>query len=301
MQRSRRSLMQLPMIGNFDSPYDDEEEEGKITPGPLGFYRSDNGTRDSEFQGIKAKREDMNQFVEILEQLAPGEMVGQFMSTASPRVQTAVKNTIIGLLGSLRASPAFDASIITTQKALASLMFQLEMTGYMFRNAEYRVGLQKSLNQASLPPAPEEDNPTPAVKGQITVDLGDGKEVQVDAGTYVTELSREVESLKKEIANLKQSQEQEKVKDLLAYIQNLESSEMQSLTNSISQEVLDAMKQLVDSVIKGISGQADGLGPDTMTEVPASTLAQLCMWQLVVGYNLRELEARESLKKQLPE
>ena len=31
----------------------------------------------------------------------------------------------------------------------------------------------------------------------------------------------------------------------------------------------------------------------------AGTLAQLCMWQLVVGYNLREMEAREELNMQL--
>ena len=43
------------------------------------------------------------------------------------------------------------------------------------------------------------------------------------------------------------------------------------------------------------------MGPDTLTEIPASVLAQLCMWQLVVGYNLREIEAREELRKSLPE
>jgi hypothetical protein len=38
-----------------------------------------------------------------------------------------------------------SALCATTQRALASLMFQLEMTGYMFRNAEYRLALSKSL------------------------------------------------------------------------------------------------------------------------------------------------------------
>ena len=68
-------------------------------------------------------------------------------------------------------------------------------------------------------------------------------------------------------------------------------------------------------------------GVEILTEVPAGTLAQLCMWQLVVGqklrksplfmvtlvskytgpltiqnfssYNLREIEAREDFNKQL--
>ena len=60
------------------------------------------------------------------------------------------------------------------------------------------------------------------------------------------------------------------------------------------------MRQLVDTVIRGMGGDvALEAGYDVMTEVPSGTLAQLCMWQLVVGYNLREMEAREELNKQL--
>eukprot|EP00960_Hanusia_phi_P038737 753572-Hanusia_phi.AAC.8 len=149
----RLAKVSLRMAGAFGSDEEREDERGNSLP---LFYRSDNGTRDSEFRGIQSRDEGpINPYVEMLESISPGEMVGQFMTTASPRVQTAVKNTIMGLLGSLRASPAFDTSIVTTQRAMASLMFQLEMTGYMFRNAEYRLSLQKSLLEA-LPPAMEE-------------------------------------------------------------------------------------------------------------------------------------------------
>lgn len=41
------------------------------------------------------------------------------------------------------------------------------------------------------------------------------------------------------------------------------------------------------------------VGPDTVTEQSGEALAQLCMWQLVVGYNLRTLEVREEMKKSL--
>ncbi len=64
----------------------------------LSFYRSDNGTRDSEFRFNNRKR-NANPYREMMETLTPGEMVGQFMAKASPQVQGAVKNTIIGLLG----------------------------------------------------------------------------------------------------------------------------------------------------------------------------------------------------------
>lgn len=275
----------------------------------LSFYRSDNGTRDSEFRFANRKR-DPNPYRDMMEALTPGEMVGQFMAKASPEVQGAVKNTIIGLLGSLRASPAFEASISTTHRALASLMYQLEMTGYMFRNAEYRQALQRSLSAALEPADDDEESSStskegetrqyPTVRGRISVSFGeDSEEVEVDAESYVSELSKEVQALKRQLANLQQEKEQETAKDLLSYVQSMEASEMQSLTDSVSPQVLDAMKQLVDTVIKGMGSDAGKM--DEMTQVPASTLAQLCMWQLVVGYNLREMEARESIKNRLLE
>ena len=65
----------------------------------------------------------------------------------------------------------------------------------------------------------------------------------------------------------------------------------------MSPEVLVCMKGLVQAVLGGIG---DGkIGPDTVTEQSGEAMAQLCMWQLAVGYNLRELEVREQMKKNL--
>ena len=73
--------------------------------------------------------------------------------------------------------------------------------------------------------------------------------------------------------------------------------------------MLEAMKGLVTAVLAGIGGDdggaagaagaadgASGIGPDTVTEQSGEALAQLCMWQLVVGFNLRELEVREEFR-----
>jgi len=282
----------------------DDEDPEEIVNMPL--FRSDNGTRDSEFAlpGLRPN-DSKNPYTVFLASLAPGEMVGQFMATAPPRVQEAVKNTVLGLLGSLRTSPIFESNIVTTQKALASLMFQLEMTGYMFRNVEYRLGLKQSLSGMLLPPADADDAPQepkePKIGGKIAIQIN-GQNVEVDAESYVSELRREVVNLRNELARRDQQEAQQETKDLLAYVQRLEEKEMHALTSEISPEVLESMKTLVDTVIQGMGGELAALmGPETMTEIPASVLAQLCMWQLVVGYNLREIEAREDLKKQLPE
>lgn len=270
---------------------------------PLAFYRSDNGTRNSEFWEEGAEKQIDNEFFQIISTLTPGDMVGQFIKTASPRVQTAVKKTIMNMLGTLRSSPAFDSNVVTTQRALASMMFQMEMTGYMFRNAEYRLAIQQSLSRAL--PLAGGDAPAaaaPRLEGQITVKLPGG-EVKVDAETYVSELSSEVQRLRNELVSLKQEHAEEKGKDLVAYIQAMEPGDLQSLTAGISPEVLQAMQLLVDSVMVGISGGpmvAGLVGPDAVTELNSGALAQLCMWQLVIGYNLREMEARKDLDNRLP-
>jgi hypothetical protein len=86
-------------------------------------------------------------------------------------------------------------------------------------------------------------------------------------------------------------------KDLLLYIRTLPQQELNTLTNSMTDDVLGAMKGLVNVVIGGIGeGQID---KNTVTEQSGEAMAQLCMWQLVVGYNLRELEVREEMKNAL--
>mmetsp|Transcript_6241 Transcript_6241/g.22180 ORF Transcript_6241/g.22180 Transcript_6241/m.22180 type:complete len:136 (+) Transcript_6241:742-1149(+) len=132
--------------------------------------------------------------------------------------------------------------------------------------------------------------------------MPDGKEIEVDANAYVSELSREVKQLKSELLSLQKQNDMDEVQDILGFVQRLDNKEMQSLTSSVSPEVLDAMRKLVDTVIKGMGADPSLMneGIEIITEVPASTLAQLCMWQLVVGYNLREMEAREELNKRLP-
>jgi hypothetical protein len=59
------------------------------------------------------------------------------------------------------------------------------------------------------------------------------------------------------------------------------------------------MKGLVNVVLSGITDGDGEIGPDTVTEQTSESMAQLCMWQLVVGYNLRELEVREEMKNSL--
>ena len=241
---------------------------------------------------------------------------------------------------------AFETKTIATGERLASLMFQLQMTGYMFKNAEYRMSLSQSLENSSsskllLPSDSKREwrDGVKRVKGKINVRYGNNDdnggdpttttttaedssseeasnnktttvsnlktplEVQVDAETYMIELRREVARLREELEEKKLEKEEEIRKDLLLYIRTLPPRELKELTSTMSPEVLDAMKGLVTAVLAGIGDEDDdevmGIGPNTVTEQSGESLAELCMWQLVVGFNLRELEVREGFKSSL--
>ena len=72
---------------------------------------------------------------------------------------------------------------------------------------------------------------------------------------------------------------------------------MAALTSEITDDVLDGMKKLVYSIMKGMG--TSSVEANTLLQQSGSAMAQLCMWQLAIGYNLRELEVKNALSKQL--
>ena len=75
------------------------------------------------------------------------ELIKGFAETAPADVQQAVRATVISLLGNLPPH-MYDTSIASTGQNVASLMYSMQMTGYMFRSAEYRRSLMESLSAA---------------------------------------------------------------------------------------------------------------------------------------------------------
>uniref|UniRef100_A0A7S3QAW7 Uncharacterized protein n=1 Tax=Chaetoceros debilis TaxID=122233 RepID=A0A7S3QAW7_9STRA len=305
---------------------------------------------------VVAMNEKNNAYLNVVAKLSPSDLISKFTTTAHPRVQDAVRSTILGLIGTL-PQMAFETTTITTGERLASLMFQLQMTGYMFKNAEYRLSLSQSLGMSSTSTSTnmmlllegdgddgvqldddddDEDGPLSSgqVRGKIKVRYGvkrddetassssssdaanddeskgsdedekdekenssPGMEVEVDAAAYMAELRNEVAKLRDDLSATRKSKEEAIRKDLLLYIRTLPQQELNTLTDTMSNDVMGAMKGLVNVVMGGIGeGQID---KDTVTEQSGEAMAQLCMWQLVVGYNLRELEVREEMKNAL--
>ena len=126
------------------------------------LYANDGG--DSEVDWDKeaaALAKPANTFYKAIKAIPVQDLVSEFADSAPPDVQQAVRFTIAKLLGNM---PSEVAAItrVTSDRNIASLMFSMQMTGYMFRSAEYRRSLMESLGAAGessglLPPEAGED------------------------------------------------------------------------------------------------------------------------------------------------
>lgn len=71
-------------------------------------------------------------------------LIEQFMDVGPPAVVAAMRNTITNMLGTLPPQ-FFTVTISTVGENMSQLMFSVLMTGYMFRNAQYRLELGNAL------------------------------------------------------------------------------------------------------------------------------------------------------------
>ena len=69
--------------------------------------------------------------------------------------------------------------------------------------------------------------------------------------------------------------------------------DIKALTEGIQPEIVETMKMLVDFVLEGGGNAARKNVPKDQIEMelPGAALQQLALWQLVLGYRLREAEA----------
>jgi len=227
-----------------------------------------------------------NKYFKAIKEIEAPQLVKEFAETAPQDVQTAVKVTISQLLGNLPPQVA-ESAIEAKGTSLASLMFSMQMTGYMFRNAEYRRSLVQSIDSTDEPAAA-----LPPVSGTINVKIGEGLETQVDAASYMAELRSEVEGLRAELA-LAKDKEGGGEMGLINYVQSLGPAGAQQLSADVTPEVLEAMGQLVTSILGDFN-----VTPEMVATAPMAKVRELLIVQLVTGYRLRELEVKDGLKNQ---
>ena len=112
-----------------------------------------------------------NLYFEQMSNISAPDLIKRFAETAPPEVQKAFRATIASLMGNLPPQVG-EVSIMSTGMNVASLMYSMQMTGYMFRNAEYRRTLVQSLGSGeskALPPVEVSGGTLPEVSGTIKV------------------------------------------------------------------------------------------------------------------------------------
>ena len=136
---------------------------------------------------------------------------------------------------------------------------------------------------------PGRNQPNIDITGEVQVKTSNGEVLIVDVQQLTTSLSQEIQMLRKELAMLKTERERELKSNLLTYVQALPEKELIKLTEDMSEEVLQTIQLVIATVMQKLG--VDPTGPEMILQQNMGQLAQLCMWQLITGYKLRELEA----------
>lgn len=170
-----------------------------------------------------------------------------------------------------------------------------------------------------LPAVEEEDDAIPDIQttitGTIEIELDDGQVIEVEANDYIESLKKEAENLKIALraemgggkdfplrsGSMASLPKEQIMADSIAGYIAAQRDNMQKITSSIEPEIMDTMKMLVDFVIEGgNTGKEDRLkGEQPEMEIPGAALQQLALWQLILGYKLREAEATGDYMKLL--
>lgn len=100
----------------------------------------------SEF--FEGESETNNLLWQYVQSLNP-ETITQLSKPSSTEVFQVMERNIIGLLGNL-PSEHFNVSISTSRENLGRLLASAMISGYFLRNAEQRMGFEKSLQGSEI-------------------------------------------------------------------------------------------------------------------------------------------------------
>lgn len=271
---------------------DDGSRDSEFTPPSSPSGRSDDGSRDAEFNvDISGEdKEDSNDLFKFVKRIPPPEMVKKFTESAPMLVQNAIRETLVSMLGSLPPL-AFSTNVSTMSSNLVQLFHSSLVTGYMFRNATYRLELTRSLDWSGLRALPSTDD-KPEIKGGVAVfKQGDGSTVEVPVDEYIDELRQTVQNLQGEL-----HRERKGGNELLSFISTMEKDSLEALTKNAGEEVVDAMKKVCTAVTlsQGINTEQE-----SVVQASAPELGQLLFYLMVSGFFLREAEVHLDLQRKL--
>ncbi|GMP44509.1 hypothetical protein CsSME_00013416 [Camellia sinensis var. sinensis] len=220
-------------------------------------YKPPNGTLK------KSRREILLEYVKSVQP----EFMELFVKRAPQQVVDAMRQTVANMIGTLPPQ-FFTVTVTTVAENLAQLMYSVLMTGYMFRNAQYRLELQRGLEQVALPEVQDkEDVPdyAPGTQKKVSGEVIRWNNVsgpeKIDAVKYIELLEAEIEELHQEVGRKSANGQNE----LLEYLRSLQPQNLKT----------------------------------SATETSAPELAKLLYWLMVVGYGIRNIEVRFDMERVL--
>ncbi|KHN20119.1 hypothetical protein glysoja_014697 [Glycine soja] len=266
----------------YDSSNNDNSD-----PASAGDSKPPNGTLS------KSRREILLEYVKNVQP----EFMELFVKRAPQQVVDAMRQTVTNMIGTL--PPQFFAVTITTvAENLAQLMYSIMMTGYMFKNAQYRLELQESLEQVVALPDVQDKKDVPDfasgtqknVSGEVIRWNNVSGPEKIDAKKYIELLEAEIEELSCQVGRQTSNAQNE----LLEYLKSLEPRNLKELTSTAGEDVVFAM----NAFIKRLLAVSDPSQMKTsVTETSAAELAKLLYWLMVVGYSIRNIEVRYDMER----
>ncbi|RVW50875.1 hypothetical protein CK203_071282 [Vitis vinifera] len=261
----------------------------------------------------KSRRDILLEYVKNVQP----EFMELFVKRAPQQVVDAMRQTVTNMIGTL--PPQFFAVTVTTvAENLAQLMYSVMMTGYMFKNAQYRLELQQSLEQAALPEVQEKKcyqsrkghpwvwnpihHPTPHchlpqggclsitqknVSGEVIRWNNVSGLEKIDAVKYIELLEAEVEELNRQVGRKSANGQNE----LLEYLKSLEPQNLKCWRGCCAGD---------EHIHKRLLAVSDpGQMKTSVTETSAPELAKLLYWLMMVGYSIRNIEVRFDMERVL--
>lgn len=253
---------------------------------------------DGERAILNRRREMLQEYVKSVQP----DFMEKFLKRAPEQIVEAMRQTVTNMLGTLPPH-FFEIRVSTVAENLAQLMYSVMMTGYMFRNAQFRLDLQQSLSQVALrePGAQQDPDYEPSVnKTKVSGEVlrwhkDDGIE-QVPAVEYIEMLESEIHELQQQLEA--QQRATRGRNELLEYLKSLEPQNLQELTTTAGEDTVEAMNTFITRLL-GV--QDPGQLKKAATETSAAELAQLLYWLMVVGYSIRNIEVRFDMERILGE
>ena len=134
LQRAREYMSENALPLNYDPNEDAQSSNQTASKDSSSLVRKSAFFEDETTPNAEALAN--NPYLQVVSKLSPSEMISRFTSSAHPRVQNAVRSTILSLIGGL-PKMAFDTTTITTGQRLASLMFQLQVSSPNYRERPF--------------------------------------------------------------------------------------------------------------------------------------------------------------------